>query len=121
MRLGISRTPSLLNRRHLRKAFFAAALIEAAPLTIGIWALVTMEGHVGNAIFAGLHIPSVFLLLPLDPVLEYFLARGQFRVAETVSLALVVIAQMGFFTALMYWVVKHWAKRNKNEGKDVPG
>ncbi len=67
-----------------------------------------MKGHVGNAIFAGLHIPSVLLLLPLDPVLEYFLMRGQFRVAETVSLALVVIAQLGFFTALMYWVVKHW-------------
>ena len=97
----------MLNRRHLRKAFLAAALIEAVPLTIGIWALVAMDGHVGNAIFAGLHIPSVFLLLPLDPILEYFLARGQFGIAEKVSLTLVVVAQMGFFTALVYWVIKH--------------
>ncbi len=101
----------MVNRRYVRLALFAAALIEAVPLTIGIWALVTMEGHVGNAIFAGLHIPSVFLLLPLDPVLEYFLMRGQFRVAETVSLVLVVVAQIGFFTVLMYWVIKHWNRK----------
>jgi hypothetical protein len=101
------RTTRLLNRRHLRQAFLAAALIEAIPLTIGIWALVAMEGHVGNAIFAGLHVPSVFLLLPLDPILEYFLTRGQFDIAEKVSLALVVVAQTGLFTLLVYWVIKY--------------
>jgi len=65
-----------------------------------------MEGHVGNAIFAGLHVPSVFLLLPLDPILEYFLTRGQFGIAEKISLTVVVVAQMGLFTALVYWVIK---------------
>jgi len=96
----------LLNRRHLKRAIFVAVLIEVVPLAIGIWALVTMKGHVGNAIFAGLHIPSVLLLLPLDPVLEYFLQRGQFDIAEKVSLGVVVIAQVGFFTLLAYWVLK---------------
>jgi hypothetical protein len=47
------------------------------------------------------------LLLPLDPVLEYFLARGQFGIAEKASLALVVVAQICFFTTVAYWVIKY--------------
>ena len=96
----------MLNRRYLKRAFVIAVLIEAVPLAIGIWAYVFMDGHVGNAIFAGLHMPSVLLLLPLDPVLEYFLEQGKFDLAEKVSLGLVAVAQIGFFTLLAYWVLK---------------
>ena len=44
-------------------------MVEAIPLTIGLWALVTMGRHPGGAIFAGLHVPAMFLLFAFDPVL----------------------------------------------------
>jgi hypothetical protein len=79
-----------------------------------------MDGHVGNAIFAGLHIPSVFLLLPLDPLLEYFLQRGQFGIAEKVSLGLVAIAQISVFTLLVYWVLKLIDRKEGGSGRAHP-
>ena len=104
----------MIDRRHLKRAILIALLIEAVPLALGIFALVAAQGHAGNAIFAGLHMPSVLLLIPLDPVLEYFLQRGQFALAEKVSLVLVVIAQIVFFTLLAYWVLK------LTKGKEMP-
>ena len=101
-----------MNRQYARTALIAATAIEAIPLTIGMLALFATEGHVGNAIFAGLHVPSVYLLLPLDPVLEYFLVHGLFRVAEAVSLVLVVIVQIGLFATVIYWVLKY---RNRKD------
>ena len=98
----------MINRRYARIAVIAATIVEAVPLTIGLWALVTMGRHPGGAIFAGLHRPAMFLLFAFDPVLEYFLVRGLFGVAEVVSYVLVVIAQIGFFATIIYWLIKYW-------------
>ena len=78
-----------MNRHYARNAVVAATVLEAIPLAIGLWALLTMGRHPGGAIFASLHFPAILLLFALDPVLEYFLNLGLFTVAEAISLALV--------------------------------
>jgi len=53
-------------------------------------------------------------VVPDAPQRGVLLKRGArlIGIAEKVSLALVVVAQMCFFTAVVYWVMKH---RRRNE------
>ncbi len=88
-------------------------IVEVIPLTIGLWAVITMGRHPGGAIFAGLHIPAMFVLFALDPVLEYFSVRGLFGFAEALSYTLVVIIQVAFFATVIYWLIKFWNRNKK--------